>query len=166
MPGFKSTHYNNPFHKKHRTLCAEVDSYTISIKRFKMCTFEGLLVMINLELLIHFPTEYIELRLFTFCILMCWQSHSSKFISILGVLDCSNEINSWQFLCNLMKTWSLLVWKKNRNHNNDVSTGIYIIVCGSESASWIQITILVNMCLEHISICQWEKIVFWQSIVT
>ena len=56
--------------------------------------------------------------------------------------------------------------KKNRNHNNDVSTGIYIIVCGSESASWIQISILVNMCLEHISICQWEKIVFWQSIVT
>ena len=99
-------------------------------------------------------------------ILMCWQSHSPNFISILGVLDCSNEINSWQFLCNLMKTCSLLVWKKNRNHNNDVSTSIYIIVCGSESASWIQITILVNMCLEHISICQWEKKVFWQSIVT
>ena len=110
---WKSTHYNNPFHKKHRTLYAEVDRYTISIKRFKlMCTFEGLLVMINLELLIHFPTEYIELRLFTFRISMCWQSHSSKFISILGVLDCSNEINSWQFLCNLMKTCSLLVWKK------------------------------------------------------
>ena len=59
------------FIKKRRTLYAEVDRYTISIKRFKMCTFEGLLVMINLELLIHFPTEYIELRLFTFCILMC-----------------------------------------------------------------------------------------------
>ena len=109
---WKSTHYNNPFHKKHRTLYAEVDRYTISIKRFKMCTFEGLLVMINLELLIHFPTEYIELRLFRFRILMCWQSHSSKFISIQGVLDCSNEINCWQFLCNLMKTCSLLVWKK------------------------------------------------------
>ena len=53
---WKSTHYNNPFHKKHRILYAEVDRYTISIKRFKlMCTFEGLLVMINLELLIHFP---------------------------------------------------------------------------------------------------------------
>ena len=100
------------FIKKHRTLYAEVDRYTVSIKRFKMCTFEGLLVMINLELLIHFPTEYIELRLFTFRILMCWQSHSPKFISILGVLDCSNEIKSWQFLCNLMKICSLLVWKK------------------------------------------------------
>ena len=59
------------FIKKHRTLYAEVDRYTVSIKRLKMCTFEGLLMMINLELLIHFPTEYIELRLFTFRILMC-----------------------------------------------------------------------------------------------